>query len=139
MLENTAFEQAKREMLRRYRRGSAEGLALDCSFLLDQSPLLEVVRVKKTGEDAAMLEVTCRPRTLGVAADALAAELRQIWLGDLRYPYSDVHTVTTSADEVALAFATVEGEDGPCVTGRIIVGLRPPRSKQRRPVPAPGR
>src|SRR5262245_41968422 len=68
-MDSTAFEQARREMLRRYRPGSVAGLALDCSYRLDQSPLLEVVRVKKTGEAATMLEVLCRPRTPGAAAE----------------------------------------------------------------------
>lgn len=131
------FQATTQDFTRRYPRGrggDAWGLSIDLGFLLDQSPIIEVVRVKKPMDEPHMIVVLCRVASNEVTADQLAGELKRLWQ-DMIWSASqgfEAHTVSISDEDVSLEFLVVP-HNNRYVTGMITISrqTRPDRKRGR--------
>src|SRR4051794_19676527 len=121
------FARTKQAFLRHQRGIGADlyGLSVDCGFLLDQSPLIEFVRVKKSGEGDHMLVATCRRKLSTATPEQVASELERVWMTELWYPDfgAEAHTLSYLPEEVSLEFVAMRGDR--YITGLLVVDLRP--------------
>jgi len=125
--ELRAVSARVRARYRPYASADLSGMAMDCQAHLEQSALLRLARrkMKKTGDEDAMLVVRCEPASATVTIQDIVAELDRIWLDDLRFT-EEAHTVVRSREDIVLAFVTWWPEStGSYVTGQIVVDIRP--------------
>ena len=121
------FARTKQAILRHQRGIGADlyGLRVDCSFLLDQSPLIEFVRVKQPGEGEHMLVAMCRRKLPTATPEQVAGELERVWMTELWYPDfgAEAHILSYLPEEVSLEFIAMKGDR--YITGLLVVDLRP--------------
>lgn len=125
-LTEVDFQHSVQDFKHRYPRGRGGdvwGLGIDFSFLLDQSPMIASIRVKKPMDDPHLIVVLCRVKSDAFSSQQLAGELKRLWTSEIWLPSfgSEAHTVAISDDEVRLEFVAVAHDRGRYVTGMITV------------------
>ena len=121
------FVRTKQAIMLRHRRGfgaDLHGLSIDCGYLIEQSPLIAFVRVKKPGEGEHMLVAQCRRKLPMATPEQVASELERIWMTELRSLFGEeAHMLVCVPEEVSLEFIALTG--GRYVNGLLVVDLRP--------------
>lgn len=100
-----------------------QGSVTDFDYYLDQSDIIRLVKLRKTGELDALLEARCEARFLSNAASEIIPEVERIWVDHLAYRDFEAHTINVIDDEVVMDFVSVAGSSNYYVTGRIIVKM----------------
>jgi hypothetical protein len=100
------------------------GMLEDFHHALDQSEILALLWVKKTGQPEQMIDARCEPAVDTVTIDVVAAEIERIWREDLRYSSFEAHALFRHDYDVSLDFVTSSGPGSFYVTGRIAVDTR---------------
>jgi hypothetical protein len=101
-----------------------KGMIEDFNHALDQSPILTLRRVKKTGAPDRMIEALCEPATDALTIPEIVAEVERIWMDELRYRHHEAHALSQRDYEVWLDFVTLSDPGSFYVTGRIAVDVR---------------
>lgn len=124
----TEFAAIADQVRKRHRQGNGgdvEGIALDCRYILDQSPLIDVGKIKKPGEPTNMLTILCKSTSPVSDTAEIVTELIRYWEAELRYPFFAAHAVEYPDTGVIFHFITVQSSNGHYVVGKILVDLRP--------------
>jgi hypothetical protein len=120
------LETVKRQVMSRNRpatSGELEGVIIDASYFLEQSGILDVRKIKKTGDTASMLQVVCRPISQVVAGEKLVSEVERVWLEEICFQDFEAHALEVSKENAHLDFVTVSQGSNHYYTGRITVNL----------------
>jgi hypothetical protein len=130
------FARTKQEVMQRYKRGygsDVQGLDLDLHFVLGQSPLLESVRVKKSGDESHLIVATCKPTPGTATMEQLAGEIERLWVDEIWKPLhgTEAHLLSFPSDEVILEFIAVRSDHDRYVTGKIVIDLHPTMPRKR--------
>ena len=81
-------------------------LLIDLSYFLELNGLFSVIKTKKTGEAANLLEVSCKVQSETMTAREIASNLQHIWSDKLAFTDLNAFTVLVEQKEVALNFVT---------------------------------
>ncbi|MEU4572178.1 hypothetical protein [Nonomuraea sp. NPDC023979] len=104
------------------------GMVMDFDAYLWQSPLINEVSVRRTGDRSSLIAATCQA-VPGCSTAELAAELERVWLGDLRYSHFEAHVITADERKVRLDGVTQIAPDGFYVTASIIAETAQPADR----------
>lgn len=100
-----------------------EGIIVDLRYFLEQSGILKVAKVKKTGDLHQLIEVRCKLISKSASIAEIAAFVERVWTEDIAYRDFEAHALHHSSDELILDFIT--GTRFPnrytYITGRIMV------------------
>ena len=119
------FHKLKRQIIAAGRlspSSNLEGIITDFYYYLEQSGLLKVLKIVKTGDPQSMLEVRCKLVRATNPAE-LIVTLEQIWITWLAYSAFEAHAVYEDHGKVALDFVTAHDprSSETYITGRIVV------------------
>src|SRR5262245_17882327 len=84
-----------------------QGMIEDFHHTLDQSRLLTLRSVKKTGNPERMIEARCEPAADSLTIPEVIAEVERVWMAELRYSHYEAHAVIHHDYEVSLDFVTL--------------------------------
>ena len=125
------FRRAKREIMALFRRGGGlhlTGMEHDVYVGVEFSDRLSLIDLKMTGEADQMISARCRPTSIDVTGEALAAELERVWMEVLRYREGfEAHRLTASQERIMLDGITGPAEGNFYLTVRIEVDFLPRR------------
>ena len=124
-----AFRRAKREIMARIRRGGGlhlTGMEHEVYIGIAFSDQLSLIDLKRTGEADQMISARCRPTSIDVTGEALAADLERVWMEVLRYREGfEAHRLTASKERIMLDGITGPAESTFYITVRIEVDFLP--------------
>jgi hypothetical protein len=101
--------------------GDLDAMARDIDVSLRRSGLFTPPVVGKTGGHIHLVEARCTPAHPAIPAARIAAELRRIWLTELRYDDFEAHALLATPHAIHLDFLTVVRAPRLYVTGIIMV------------------
>jgi hypothetical protein len=116
----------KRKIMARSVPGSGddlEGMMMDFQHFLEGSNLLAQVGIKKTGDPGCMIEATCQPAAKTLTIPEIIAEIKRLWMEELRSPHFEAHAVGRADYDVTLDFITLCEHGSFYVTGSIAVDV----------------
>jgi hypothetical protein len=123
------FRQVKREIMARIRRGDRlhlTGMEDDIFMGVELSDRLSLIDFKRTGEADQMIRARCRPMSIDITGEALAADLERVWMEVLRYREGfEAHRLTASKERIMLDGITGPAESTFYITVRIEVDFLP--------------
>ena len=119
------FNKVKSKVTAKTRPSSSdlEGIIVDLHHFLQESGVLKVVKVKKTGELDRLIDVRCKLISKSASISDVAAEVERVWTEDIAYRNFEAHALHHSSDGFIFDFIT--GTQYPdqyiYITGSIIV------------------